>query len=84
MDFNDLLEAEKAKPWSRVDGWKVVYMWTDEKAGYTIDKEYSTTSEEYEDFKKEYFEYCTETVIHHHYTEEDGRSILNILLLREE
>ena len=23
MDFNDLLEAEKAKPWSRVDGWKV-------------------------------------------------------------
>lgn len=82
--FDDFLEKERAKPWNRVDGWRVVYMWTDEKAGYTIDKEYSTTSEEYEDFKKEYFEYDAEKVIHYHYTEEDGRRILNILLLRED
>lgn len=84
MTFNDLLETERAKPWQSVDGWKVVYMWTDKKSGYTIDKEYSTTSEEYEAFKKEYFEYGAENVLHYHYTKENGRSILNILLLRDD
>lgn len=83
MNFEELLEKVQAKPWTHADGWRVVYIWTDEKEGYTIDEEYSTTSEEYEAFKKEYFEYCTEKVLHWHYTTEEGRSILNILLLRE-
>lgn len=83
--FDDFLEKELAEPWSRADGWQVVYMWADKEKGYYIDEEYSATSDDYEDFKKEYFEYCSETILHSYYTtDQHGRRILNILLLRED
>lgn len=82
MTFEELLNREREQP-KPAEGWKVVYMWTDKKAGYTIDEEYSTTSEDYTAFKAEYFEYWGETVLHYHYTkDEEGRKILNILLLQ--
>lgn len=86
MTFAELMEETK-KPWNKIDEWRAVFIW-ETKDGYTIDEEYSTTSDDYNDFKQQYFEYDGHTVLHYHYTteeaEEGRKKVLNILLLGED
>jgi len=84
MTFDKLMEELKASP-GGVPAWRTVYLWTDRETGYYIDAEYSTTSDEYEAFKKEYFEYTDEIVLASYYCKDmHGDTILSILLLRED